>query len=292
MSSIAEMRSFRLDDGRELCVREWPGASSETLVLLHGLLDSSEGWTELCGAVGGRRIAFDLPGFGHSDPPRRGSLGDYARDIVDGLDALGIGRFTLVGHSLGGAVAAALAELMSERIDALVLLAPAGFGHLRLAETVSLPGVRSLVRAALPVLLSNRLAISAGYMAMVGNGRSPDDGLMDRVTSHGGAVADGVREATRAVVDASRSRNAFHRRRLSYGGPVYAVWGDHDRLVPSAHSRGVRTAFEHAHVEIWPGMGHHAIRERFDRVVELVGRATAPPRSRPDVPSAARGKAA
>lgn len=292
MGSIAEVRSLRLDDGRGLGVREWPGAGGQTLVLLHGLLDSSEGWTELCGAVGGRRIAFDLPGFGYSDPPRRGSLAGYVRDIAAGLEALETGRFTLVGHSLGGAVAAGLAELMPERVEALVLLAPAGFGHIHLAQAVSLPGVRSLVEAALPLLLSNRLAVSAGYMAMVSNGRAPGDGLVDRVASRGGALAEGVREATRAVVDGSRSPDAFHRRRLRYGGPVYGVWGDRDRLVPSAHARGLRTAFAQAHVEIWPGMGHHASRERFERLVALVGRATAGGRSRPAVRTGARGRAA
>jgi pimeloyl-ACP methyl ester carboxylesterase len=289
-ASIAQVRSLRLDDGRELCVREWPAAGEETLVLLHGLLDSSEGWEELCGAVGGRRIAFDLPGFGYSDPPRRGSLAGYARDIAEGLEALELGRFTLVGHSLGGAVAACLAELMPKRIEALILLAPAGFGHIHLAEALSLPGVRNLLEAALPVLLSNRLALSAGYMAMVSNGRTPDDGLVERVTSRGGALADGVREATRAVVDASRSPDAFHRRSLRYGGPVYGVWGDGDRLVPSAHARGLRTACGHAQVEIWPGMGHHATRERFERLVALVERATAA--GRPAVPTGARRRAA
>jgi hypothetical protein len=86
---------------------------------LHGLFDSSEGWTRLCEATGGTRIAFDLPGSGHSDAPPRGSVAGYARDVAQRIDALGVERFTLVGHSLGGAVAAALAELMPERIEAL-----------------------------------------------------------------------------------------------------------------------------------------------------------------------------
>lgn len=50
---------------------------------------------------------------------------------------------------LGGAVATALAELMPERVAGLVLLAPAGFGRIHLAEAVSLPGVRHVVQATL-----------------------------------------------------------------------------------------------------------------------------------------------
>jgi pimeloyl-ACP methyl ester carboxylesterase len=261
-------------------------------VLLHGLLDSSEGWTRLCSAFGGTRIAFDLPGFGSSDPPPRGTLGGYARDVAEGLDALGVDSFTLVGHSLGGGVGAALAELMPERIEAMILLAPAGFGPLYLADVVSLPGVRNLVDAALPRLLTNRVAVGAGYMAAVSNGTTPDPGLVERVTSRGEILAGGVREATRAVVDAGRAPDGFHRRRMRYRGPVTAVWGDRDLLVPAAHRRGVRTAFPHAEIEVWRGMGHHAARERFDDLVDCVARTVGTARAAPRRSNQVRAEAA
>jgi len=113
-----------------------------------------------------------------------------ARDVAEGLALLGVDRFTLVGHSLGGAVATALAELMPDRVDALVLLAPAGFGRLHLAEAISLPGIRNLVEAALPLALGSRLAVTAGYMTMVANGRVPERELVERVTSRGGGLVD------------------------------------------------------------------------------------------------------
>jgi pimeloyl-ACP methyl ester carboxylesterase len=270
---IAAVERLRLGDGRNLCIRQWPGPVESTVVLLHGLLDSSEGWTRVCEELSGRRIAFDLPGFGYSDPPRRGTLAGYAADVAEGLRRLGAERFTIVGHSLGGAVAAAVSELVPDRINALVLLAPAGFGRIHLAEAVSIPGVRSVVRVALPFALRSRFAVQAGYFTMVTNGKLPEAALVQRVTSHGWELVDGAREGTRAVVEAGRSRNAFQRRRLSYRGPVYAVWGDRDRLVPVDHRRGVRFAFPQAQIELWPGMGHHPSRERFDDLVTLVRRA-------------------
>ena len=271
--SIAEVRSLHLRHGRTLCVRRWPGAGP-TLVFLHGLLDSSEGWTPVCEALGGTRIAFDLPGFGYSDPPPSGSLGAYAQDLAEGLQALGDPCFTLVGHSLGGAVAAALAELLPGRVDALVLLAPAGFGRIAVADAVSLPGVRQVAQAVLPHMLSNQHAIRLAYTARVGNGAAPERDLLERVTSRGAALAAGAREATRAVVDGARSSDSFHRRRLRYDGPVYAVWGDRDRLVPPAHAAGLQSALPQARIEIWPGMGHHPMRERREDVIELVAAAT------------------
>jgi pimeloyl-ACP methyl ester carboxylesterase len=246
------------------------------------MLDSSEGWTWLSERLGGDAIAFDLPGFGYSDPPRRGSIEGYARDIAEGLEKLGVGRMTVVGHSLGGAVAAALAELLPDRVSELVLFAPAGFGRLPLAEVASTPGVAHLVQLALPVLLPSRLAVTATYMTVIANGKRPERDLVDRVTSRGGSLVDGVREAARSVAEAGRSSRAFHRRGVAYDGPVQAIWGDRDRLVPSSHRHGVRAALPQARIQIWKGMGHHPMRERPDELVEVVrGAIAAGPAARP-----------
>jgi pimeloyl-ACP methyl ester carboxylesterase len=237
-------------------------------VWLHGLLDSSEGWSGVCDRV--RGIAFDLPGFGYSDPPSRGSIAGYARDVADGLDMLGVERMTVVGHSFGGAVGAGLAELLGDRVTALVLIAPAGFGRIHLAEVVSLPVIGQLVALALPVLLSSRLAVTAAYVTMVSNGAAPDPELVERVTSRGGSLVDGVREATRSMTEAGRALDAFQSRRVHYDGPVRAVWGDRDRLVPVSHRSGVRAAFPQAQIDVWKGMGHDPIRQRTDDLIDVV----------------------
>ncbi len=244
------------------------------MVIVHGLLDSSEGWTRLCERISVPVIAFDLPGFGHSDLSPRGSITGYARDVADGLAMLGVERFTLVGHSLGGAVAASMAEQMPSQVSALVLLAPAGFGRILLADAISIPGVRNVLQATLPLVLSSRRAVTAGFLRMVTNGMTPDRVVVERVISSGGELVAGAREGTRAVVDAGRNHDAFHRRRIDYDGPVLAVWGDHDRLVPVSHRHGLKTAFPQARVQVWYGMGHHALSERFDKLLALITKAS------------------
>lgn len=277
---VAVVHTLRLSDGRVLCARRWAGAEPATVVVLHGLLDSSEGWAGLGGCISGTTIAFDLPGFGYSDPAHRGSVEGYARDVAEGLALLGVERCTLVGHSLGGAVATALAELVPNKVAALVLLAPAGFGRIGLAEAISVPGVRNVVQAALPFAFSSRLAVTAGYMTMVANGRTPARAVIDRVTSRGATLVDGAREGTRAVVNAGRDNAGFGRRCVDYRGPVVAIWGDRDRLVPKSHRHGVRAAFPHARIEVWRGMGHHPLAERFDELIGVIREAADPARGR------------
>ena len=266
------MQSLLLADGRRLSVRRWPG-QGDPVVILHGLLDSSEGWTCLCDRLSIPALAFDLPGFGHSDPSP-GSITGYAHDVAEGLALLGVERFALVGHSLGGAVAAAVAELMPSQVTSLVLLAPAGFGRIHLAEAASIPGVRNMLQATLPLVLSSRFAVTTGFRTMVTKGNRPDRDVVERVVSRGGQLVEGAREGTRAVVRAGRHQDAFHRRRVGYDGPVLAVWGDRDRLVPVSHRHGVKTAFPQALIQVWYGMGHHPLSERFDELLAMVTNAS------------------
>jgi pimeloyl-ACP methyl ester carboxylesterase len=282
--TVAVLQSLELADGRRMAVRTWPGTGDETIVFLHGLLDSSEGWAATCERRDGSdgrptltRIAFDLPGFGESDPPPAGSFDAYARDVAAGLDLMGVGRFLLVGHSLGGGVATRLAELLPDRVEALVLLAPAGFGRIRLADLVSLPGVRDVVGLGLPMALSNRLAVGLSYRLMVTNGDAPDRDLLDRlVRGRGPQLVAGARAAIAAIALAGRSADAFHRRIIAFNGPVVAIWGDHDRLVSPSHRHTLARSFPQARIEVWAGMGHHPQRERLEDLLTVIRRVSVP----------------
>jgi pyruvate dehydrogenase E2 component (dihydrolipoamide acetyltransferase) len=259
-----------IDGGRRLRVLSWPG-HGRPLVLLHGLLDSSEGWEALAADTHRPCVAIDLPGFGGSDPPDQARIESYARDVVAGLERLGIEDCTLVGHSLGGAVAAAAAE-RTRAVKSLALLAPAGFGPIRLADAFALPGVHQLAMRALPLALATPPVVAAAYMTFVAPRRLPPAELLLRLRSHAWRAGPGVRAAVLALADSGHAPDALYRRRLSFDGPVAALWGEQDGLVPLAHIDGLRTALPQAHVEIWPRMGHHPQRERpveLARFIEL-----------------------
>jgi pimeloyl-ACP methyl ester carboxylesterase len=100
-------------------------------VLLHGQPGSGADWQQVTDRLpaGLRAVALDRPGYGAS---RQGAGGFAvnARSVVAELDARGVDRAVLVGHSYGGGVALSVAQLAPERVEALVLLASVGPGCL------------------------------------------------------------------------------------------------------------------------------------------------------------------
>jgi pimeloyl-ACP methyl ester carboxylesterase len=258
-----------LPDGRAVNVECWPGDGAP-LVLLHGLLDCAAGWKHLAGLMDRPCYAVDLPGFGDSDCPTRNRISAYVQDVHAALAALEVHDFTLVGHSLGGAVATGLAERLGDDVAALILIAPVGFGRIHLAEAIQLPGVHGLVRRGLPVALSNPVTAVGVYMAIVGNGHRPDPELVARLRKNAHRWAPGAECATEAISASGLSPRAFYRRQLDYHGPVLALWGDHDRVIPLAHRDGVMTAFPQAQISVWKKMGHHPQRERSSELARFI----------------------
>ena len=272
---VARAMAVELPDGRRLSLECWPGVGAP-LVLLHGLLDCAVGWKHLAEVMDRPCYAVDLPGFGDSDRPTRNRISAYAEDVQAALAALEVHDFTLVGHSLGGAVAAGLAERLRDDVAALVLIAPVGFGRIRVAEAIQLPGVRSVVRHGLPLALLNPVTALGVYMAVVGNGHLPDRELVARLRKNAYRWAPGAECANEAITASGLSRRAFYRRQLDYHGPVLALWGDRDRLVPLAHHDGVMTALPQAHVNVWKKMGHHPQRERPSELARFIEVACGP----------------
>ncbi|MCW2957288.1 MAG: hypothetical protein JWP18_91 [Solirubrobacterales bacterium] len=255
-----EIRDLVISEGRRVRVRCWTG-TGRPLVLLHGLFDDSEGWAQLAQDTQRPCYALDLPGFGASSLPTRPRVSAYAEAIVEAIEQLDVDGCTLVGHSLGGAVATAVAE-RTDKVWALALLAPAGFGHIRMAEAVSLPIIKNITEAALPLALVNPLTVTAAYATFVAHHRLPSKDLMDRVRRRAFSSGPGVRMAVEAIAAAGRSHNGFTGRQVAFHGPVAALWGEHDALVSPAHLPALLKALPQAHAEVWKAMGHHPQRER------------------------------
>lgn len=117
---------LRLPSGR-VHARRYGAAGAPLALCLPGLSANLESFAFLCERIAGeglQAVALDLRGRGKSEVTGPGSYGwdSHARDAFAVADELGVGRFSLIGHSMGGAVAMAAAAQDAARLERVVLI--------------------------------------------------------------------------------------------------------------------------------------------------------------------------
>lgn len=105
---------------------QWGRDDAPVILALHGWLENAASFSRLAPLLDGYRvIAIDLAGHGYSDHRNAGAsypIWDYVGDLVDIANALSLGRFSILGHSMGAVVGALTASAFPERIDKLMLI--------------------------------------------------------------------------------------------------------------------------------------------------------------------------
>lgn len=102
-------------------------------VMVHGFLSGWEYWEKQIDSLSDafEVISFDNVGYGHrTEELGRDSVNQFARDILDQLDQLGITDFHLIGHSMGGMIAQEISLIAPERVNRLVLFGTGPRGDL------------------------------------------------------------------------------------------------------------------------------------------------------------------
>lgn len=120
-----ERTSFVRNGDVRLRVREWGDSEAPAIVLLHGLRGYSGTWRHFAERFGNRWriVAFDARGRGESDwDPHRNYYTDaYVSDLEAVVDAFGLDRFVLLGHSMGGTTSYVYAARHPERLSGLIV---------------------------------------------------------------------------------------------------------------------------------------------------------------------------
>ena len=224
--------------------------------------------------AGPRAAAPDLRGHGWSSKPLDARL--YTPDaladwVVAVLDALGIGRAVLLGHSLGGQIALEAALRAPDRVAGLVLVAPLGFSavarirQLRLAT----PG---FLEPLLPYF-ATRAAVRVGLATSYGSGRGPSERDVDEYWA---PTADrDLARATRLIAHASDWAPGPADRLARVACPTHVVLGDQDNLIAVDAVRPLVAALPRATFEVLPGVGHVPIDEAPERVLAAVASVAA-----------------
>jgi pimeloyl-ACP methyl ester carboxylesterase len=232
------------------------------VVLLHGLGGFAESWRDTIDRLSSRATVFalDLPGFGRSTKPRTTySLPYFARAVHGFLDAMGIAQASLVGHSLGAAVAVTYALTHPARVERVALVAGLvpGFTFRPswrhrtillpvLGEAISLCGRPSIIKAVLARCFHKPR-------------RSVVDFLVDHdyaVRSTPAARAAWLAAARHMRTDFVARRGDYRRAIGSLDHPVLLVHGRQDHAVPAVHATEVATGLPQVTVRWLDACGH------------------------------------
>lgn len=203
------------------------------VVLVHGLPTSPRLWRWVVPLVDGARcLAVELVGYGDSIPAGRErdlSVAAQATYLLGWLDAIGLERFVLVGHDVGGGVAQVAAVRAPERVAGLVLTNAVGY------DAWPVPMVAALRRAGGLVELVPDVIAGPAFTAAIllghddaERGRESADEHWRFYAEHGGAAAL-VRQA-RALHGADTV--AIQQRLVDLDVPARVVWGADDPFLP------------------------------------------------------------
>ncbi|MCF6474439.1 alpha/beta hydrolase [Nonomuraea sp. MG754425] len=254
-----------IDDGRVLRVYDTaPGATGLLPVLWHHGTPNLGSPPEplFDERLGLRWVSYDRPGYGGSTPePGRsvGSAAGYARRVAD---ALGLGRFAVMGHSGGGSHALACAAVLGERVLAVVSvsgLAPPDADTLDWFAGMAPSGVASLRAAAEGRAAKERHEATAAFDPEMFT--PADHAAFEGAWSwFDSVVGPAVAAGPGGLIDDDLSYVApWGCDPAAVTAPMLLVHGAADRVVPAGHGRWLARHCPTAELRLSPGDGHISI---------------------------------
>ena len=223
-----------------------------TLCFVHGSGGNARVWDrQVDGLSRISTLAIDLAGHGGVGSAGRESIAEYATDVRDRLDAAGLRRVVLVGHSMGGAIAQMFALQYPDRLDALVLV---GTG----ARLRVLPRIFETLEADHEAGVRFLMTLAVGPTASAE--------LVERLTQ------ETLRISQRVILGDFRACDAFDvmSRLPSIAIPTLVLCGSEDRLTPPRYAEYLRDHIHGARMVMVKSAGHYVQVERPDETTAAI----------------------
>ena len=242
----------RLSTGVRYHFAEQGPAGGEPVILLHGYSDSWFSWSRVLPLFPAewKVYALDQRGQGDSDRPATGyGMADIAADVVAFLDAKGIERATIVGHSTGGLVAQQVARIAPGRVRRLVLVATAG--NIReINGAAEFEQVVMSLEDPVPEAFAREFQVSTIHRPL------PPE-FVDR------AVVESLKLPARVWHGLMQGMLAAPVVELPDAPfPTLLLWGERDAIFPRATQDGLQARIPGARLVVFPGTGHAVHWER------------------------------
>lgn len=234
-----------LSTGVRLRYAERGPRDGQAVLLLHGITDSWFSFSDVLPLlpVDWRAIAPDQRGHGDSDRPGTYALDDFADDAIALLDALGIERATLVGHSMGTFIARLVAVKAPDRVARLVLVAGAA-----VAGGGAIGELGEMVKT-----LADPVPLDVIREFQVGTTHNPlPEVFLESVIAESAKLPARVwREALAGLVAGAP---ALATGRIAC--PTLVLWGDHDTVFDRHAQDELLGAIPGAMFRVYPDTGH------------------------------------
>jgi pimeloyl-ACP methyl ester carboxylesterase len=241
-------------DGLKVYYKETGPQGAPALLLLHGFGSSLQAWDDWSLKLEQkyRLIRLDLPGFGLTGAS---PANDYSEEkdlaiLTHFVDKLGLEKFSVVGHSMGGKMAWSLAASQPERVQALVLMAPDGFPETKDIGTkpYEVPAIMGLIKYVLPKYLVRKSIEPAFAEADALN-----DALVNRYFDM--LRAPGVRGAILERSNQTIYTNPVPRLK-AIKAPTLLIWGEQDQMIPSTNAQSYANVLSNSTTVLIPKLGH------------------------------------
>jgi pyruvate dehydrogenase E2 component (dihydrolipoamide acetyltransferase) len=236
-------------------------AEGVPVLFIHGFGGDLDNWLFNLDAVAEKHavIALDLPAHGQSTAKLPGTtLAALAGFVARFMDSIGVERAHLVGHSMGGAIAAQLARDAPARVASLSLICSAGLGDeidSAYTEGFVAAGSRKELKGVLGQLFANPELVSRQMVDDVLKYKRLD-GVGECLAALGRGLFAGGRQAEQPGLALGET-----------GKPVLVVWGREDRVIPASHAGHAPSG---ATVEVFDAAGHMVQMEKASEVNRLL----------------------
>ncbi|PSJ57211.1 alpha/beta fold hydrolase [Kumtagia ephedrae] len=243
-------KSVKLANGLTLAYVESGDTDGKPTLLIHGYSDNSRAWSLIAPFLKDRRLlAIDLRGHGKSDAPACCyAYTDLADDASLFLDALGIARADVIGHSLGSLTGQLLAAQHPDKVGKLVLV----------SSTTQIGGGPGSWLWDNITLLKAPIDPNSQFMLdWYSNPNPVDEDFLRRERTESAAmplhVWNGVLWGT-IVGDLTFAAPIVK-------APILVLWGEKDPLFDLTHQEKLEKAYPDARFEVFAGAGHNMIWE-------------------------------
>ncbi|MGK0376040.1 MAG: pimeloyl-ACP methyl ester carboxylesterase [Arenicella sp.] len=259
---------IELANGDRIHFRDQGAINKPALVLIHGTSASLHTWQPLVDSLSDRYrlISLDLPGHGltGANAERDYSRQAMVRAIWQVLDHLDIQSATLVGNSLGGAVAWASALDNPERVEALILLAPSGAPRTSVSKSnIGFKILASSVGQALMKKITPRSIIQVSLVQTVAVPEVVTEQMVDRYWQL--LRMQGNRQAMIDLANTPRDEKAWTKF-SSIKAPTLVIWGEQDGVLPVTMVTTFENQIKNARVITLENVGHLPMEEAVNQV--------------------------